>query len=294
MRPQREIITHSNLSSFTSYQYKQEEFYPPWHFHPEYELTYIVSSQGKRYVGTNVDYFEEGDLVLLGPNLPHCWKNSEKHHRSATSIVVQWEGKILDKNWLSKSEFLSIRNLYKRSLQGVKFNSYVARKVLPDLEDLIAKTSFNKIIQLLKILHNLAITNEIKLLSKADCFCNIKREYDIRLEKVYNFVKENYQKQFMLEEVATFLSMSEESFCRFFSRRNNEPFFTFLNRFKIDKVCQHLISSQSQVAQIAYENGFNNLSFFYRQFKKFKSCTPTEYRRNYQKALSGRFVEPAM
>jgi AraC-like DNA-binding protein/mannose-6-phosphate isomerase-like protein (cupin superfamily) len=290
MKPQREIINHSNLSSFTSYQYEQEEFYPPWHFHPEYELTYIVSSQGKRYVGTNVEHFEEGDLVLLGPNLPHCWKNPEKYHQEATSIVVEWEGDILDKSWLNKSEFLSIKNLYKQSLNGIKFNSRVARKILPDLEDLLAKTSFDKMMQLLKVLHKLAITNEIKLISDADFSSGRRDINNARLSKVYKYVKENYRKQFMLEETASLLSMSEESFCRFFSQKNNEPFFTFVNRYKIDAVCQHLINSQNQVAQIAYENGFNNLSFFYRQFKKFKRCTPTEYRTNYQKALSGSFV----
>ncbi|MBA3686115.1 MAG: cupin domain-containing protein, partial [Planctomycetes bacterium] len=44
-----------------------------WHFHPELELTWIKRGQGLRYVGESVEAFAAGDLVLIGPGIPHTW-----------------------------------------------------------------------------------------------------------------------------------------------------------------------------------------------------------------------------
>jgi AraC-like DNA-binding protein/mannose-6-phosphate isomerase-like protein (cupin superfamily) len=281
--PQFEIVTSPPESSFTVYQYQQEEFYTPWHFHPEYELTYIVSSQGMRYVGTNIEHFEEQDLVLLGPNLPHCWKNTEKHHTRARSIIIQWEEDILGEGWLTKSEFLPIRRLCKQSIRGIKFDNLVAQKIRPKLDDLLVQSPFEKVIQLLQILHRLANTQAFKLLSGDEFAPNPSHEDNNRINTVYNYVKENYDKNITLAEAASLTAMSEEAFCRFFTQKASKSFFTFVNDYKINLACQRLIRTPMQVTQIAYECGYNSLPFFYRQFKKFKGCTPTEYRGQYQK-----------
>ena len=42
-----------------------------WHYHSQYELLYITKSTGIRFVGDSVTHFEAGDLVLVGPYLPH-------------------------------------------------------------------------------------------------------------------------------------------------------------------------------------------------------------------------------
>jgi AraC-like DNA-binding protein len=285
--PQFEIITAPPDSSFKVYQYQQDAFYTPWHFHPEYELTYIVSSQGMRYVGANVEHFEEHDLVLLGPRLPHCWKNTEKRHRKAKSIVIQWNEDILGEGWLDKSEFIPIQQLYQRSNRGIKFERQVAYKIRPHLDNLLVQSPFNKLMQLIYILHQLAYTNEFDLLLDEEYVHDLSSKDNDRINNAYNYVRNNYNNSVSLEEAASLASMSEEAFCRFFSRKTGKTFITFVNEYKINLVCQRLIKTDEQIARAAYECGYNSLPFFYRQFKKFKHCTPSEFRVGYQKAFQG-------
>src|SRR5260370_39848423 len=62
-------------SSFVAYERSDPAFPFYWHYHPEYELTLIVDSHGQRLVGDSIDDYGSGDLVLLGPNLPHSWRS---------------------------------------------------------------------------------------------------------------------------------------------------------------------------------------------------------------------------
>ena len=48
-----------------------------WHHHPEFELTLTLNSRGLRFIGDHVGEYDDGDLVLLGPNLPHTWASRE-------------------------------------------------------------------------------------------------------------------------------------------------------------------------------------------------------------------------
>src|SRR5690554_3786715 len=100
-----ESITPLESSSFKVSQYSKMEFDSPWHYHPEFELTYILSSQGVRYVGNTIENFYENDLVLLGPNLPHCWKNADHQPQVASAIVIQWKDNLLGNALTENTEF---------------------------------------------------------------------------------------------------------------------------------------------------------------------------------------------
>ncbi len=68
-------------------------FNTPFHFHPECELVYVTESQGKRIVGDSIESFDVGDMVFLGPNIPHVWYNDEAYHKNdealkARSVVI--------------------------------------------------------------------------------------------------------------------------------------------------------------------------------------------------------------
>ena len=43
-----------------------------WHYHPELELVYVNGGSGKRQIGSHISYYTDGDLILIGSNLPHC------------------------------------------------------------------------------------------------------------------------------------------------------------------------------------------------------------------------------
>lgn len=140
-------------------QENNKEFDYPWHYHPEFELTYILSSHGVRYVGNNIENFFNNDLVLVGSNLPHCWINSADQRQPASAIVVYLKEELLDKTWMQSCEFESIRKLLALSGKGIKFDHKIALKVKDRLFEMLTQPPLKKLISLLEILQDLAETD---------------------------------------------------------------------------------------------------------------------------------------
>lgn len=283
MKAQLEKISSPPQSSFKVFQYAKEEFDAPWHFHPEFELTYIVRSGGIRYVGDSVMEFEEGDLVLVGKNLPHCWKNTENSEGLSESIVMQWSEDVIGEDWLNRPEFSDIQELLRLSARGIQFKRKTAKKVLPLLKSMISMEPFDKILSLLQVLKVLATSKGKNYLSVSAFTSNLSSKSNERINKVHNFVKENYHRPIKLSEVANLVSMGEEPFCRFFKKTFNKSFFFFLNEYKINLACKYLIESDKRVSEVAFLSGYESLPFFYKQFKKLMGCSPLVYQKKYKR-----------
>ncbi len=113
---------HTGNHSFLIRQFEEKGFTAPYHFHPEFELTFIVNGTGKRYVGTHMQDYFPGDLVLLGSNLPHCWKSESIKKSNAVSVVVQFIENFMGDDFFAKPEMESIQQLLGRSSCGIHFN----------------------------------------------------------------------------------------------------------------------------------------------------------------------------
>ena len=229
MKAQLEKITSPPHGSFKVFRYKGERFDAPWHFHPECELIYIVKSNGMRFVGDNVMEFEKGDLVLLGSNLPHCWKNLETQSEQAESVVVQWKNDLLGDGWLDTSEFLPIKKVLLSSTRGIKFDSKSNEKVVLLLNKMPELPPFEKLISLLTILNSLAASKDYKLLSADNFSPKLNQKTSKNIDCIQDYVAKNYRGHITLKDVSSLTAMTEETFCRFFKKSFNKSFFTFLH-----------------------------------------------------------------
>ena len=118
MRATLEQLNEAAGSSFLYRCFTQARLDAPFHFHPELELTLILASRGKRLVGRQVSNFEEGDLVLLGPNLPHTWSGNETAgaQDASRSIVIQFKEHFAGEQFWAIPEMTAIRNLFQKCL----------------------------------------------------------------------------------------------------------------------------------------------------------------------------------
>ncbi len=280
MEPTFEKITTSVTSSFRAYRYQKKEFDAPWHFHPEYELTLIRKSKGIRYVGNHVERFVPGDLVLIPPNVPHCWKNTAGDPRPSEAIVIQWRADVFGKGWQQKIEFAPIAELLERNVCGIQFDSELVDRLLPELKRILGSHGLARYISFLKLLKTLAGTKKYRSLSSRTVPGRLDATASRRIDTIQNFVTQHYQRKITLGEMATLTHMSEAAFCRFFKRIFGKTFFAFLNEYKIQTACALLATRQQQVAQVAYACGYESLPFFYRQFKKFTGTSPLQYQKN--------------
>lgn len=285
MKAQFEKI-NSKQSALYAFVYEDVEFDAPWHFHPEYELTYIVKGKGMRYVGNSIQKFEEGDFVLIGANLPHCWKNTDLHIGNVKSVVFQWDDLFLGENWFQKEEFYQINLLLKKAAKGILFHSYYSKKTAKRLMAIIEKKPLDRLLSFLQLLEELALVNSIELLTTTSFSPNLNLKANNRIDVVYDYVEKNYNCKIKLDDVSTLVSMSNEAFCRFFKKSLNKSFFTFINEYRINLASKMLIETNKQVSQIAYDCGYESLPFFYRQFQKYMNCSPKVFKNQYLKMNS--------
>ena len=103
-----------------------------------------------------------------------------------------------------------------------------------------------------------------------------RRDYKriLQLKQVLEFIEKNYANPITLQELSASVSMSPKYFCRFFSEMTHQTPMDYLNRQRIEEACLQLAATDDSITEIAYRNGFNDLSYFIRTFKKYKGMTP--------------------
>lgn len=267
-------------NSFLFGQFSYPYFDVQYHFHPEIELTLILKSEGKRFVGNHVSDFEEGDLVLLGPNVPHCWKNEGiGSENSSRSIVMQFKEDFLGEQFFNNPETLPIRTLLAKSKSGILIKGKTRDRVAREMIFLLTVPPFQKLLGLLDLLNTIAISKDYEVID------NQPDKYDLsaidldRINKVYAYVIENYTQEVHLETAAHLANMTETAFCRYFKKITKKTFLDLVTEFRIKHACNLLTTTDKQVAEVCFESGFGNISHFNKQFKSLMNESPLNYRK---------------
>lgn len=253
----------------------------PLHSHPNYEMNFVIKGNGTRYVGNNIGDFEEGDLILLAPSVPHRWQNTSKKQNDYSSLVIQWGENFLGKDWLLTPEFKDIRRLLELSSKGIKFDKYIGKEIKRKQSALLILPPFEKLILLLQLLNELAKSNEFKILCDQEFSFN-NHIPNSRIDIICNFIKEKYSEKITLANAAALVNMSEGAFSKFFSQTTKKPFFSFLNEYRIKMACKLLSETDLRANEIGYACGYECLQFFYRQFMKYTGYSPQTYRKTYK------------
>ena len=253
-------------------------FDAPWHFHPEFELTWIVESRGKRFIGDSIEPFDEGDLVLLGPDLPHFWVNDPATHR-ARSVVVQFLPNFAGSEFLHLPEMREVARLMERAGRGLHFQgkgAEAARKAMRRLQSL---HGLERLTQLLDLLRMLAGARGVRVLSGAKFNPVLDTRAGERINRACRFVIGHFQEDIGLKDVAAEACMSPAAFSRYFKQVTGRNVNTFLTQTRVDAATRLLLETDQSIAEICYATGFNNLSNFNRRFRESKAATPMELRR---------------
>jgi YesN/AraC family two-component response regulator len=254
----------------------------PLHFHEEFELNFIDNAKGaKRIVGDNIEVISESELVLVGSDIPHGWFTHECKSDEIHEITIQFHRDLFDEKFLQRNQMSFIRSMLERSSRGISFSSETINLIRPRLTSLSQTNGFCSIMELMSILHDLSVSRNMRTLTTST-FANENSKYDSRrIEKAFEFMKNNYEKEISLEEIAKIVSMSVVSFSRFIKKRTGKTFIDSLNDIRLGHTSRLLIDTRLSIAEISYKCGYNNMSYFNRVFKKKHGYTPKEFRDNY-------------
>ena len=271
----------SDNSSFTTKVNKYPCFLKVWHYHPELELVVILKSQGTAFIGDSMEYFDKGDVFLIGENTPHMWLNDKiyfkKHSKLiAQAIAIHFKKEFLGSAFFKTPEMIHILELFDRSRLGIKFLN-INSKIKEDIDEMTKLKGYEKTISFLNILNNLSKHKEYKLLSNHGFINEFQIKKSKVLDKAHAYIFKNFNKDISLKEVANIANMNSSAFSRLFKKVNRKTYSRYLLELRIGYACKLLLEGKSNIFTICYDVGFNNISNFNRQFKLIMKCTPTEY-----------------
>jgi len=276
-----EIISNPFDSGFRVKKIQLDENVSTWHYHHEFELTYIEQGQGKRYVGNSVEDFAGGDLVLIGRNLIHRWltdKPSNARSVKKDAIVIQFQNSFLSDRLLEKPEMISIFQLIGKSKAGISFPSQIKADVGLRMIKMLNMDAFDQTLGLLKILKILSLSNNITLLSSPVFSPEEINRQNSRISFAIDFVNANFQKKVTLADIANKINMSVPAFCRYFKAKAGKTFYSFVIEYRIAHACTLLKEKNLSIAEICFESGYDNIAIFNRQFKSLTGTTPYNYK----------------
>jgi AraC-like DNA-binding protein len=278
----REITPLTPSDCFTIFSRVKQKFDFPLHYHEEYELNLILNAKGaKRVVGGHIEVIDDMELVLIGPNLYHAWFTHQCQSDEITEVTIQFHKDLFDEKFLRRNQLSFVKSMLERSQRGILFSHDTITALKDRLLSLDKKNGFDSVLELLSILHDLSASRNIRQLSDPS-FTNDKFNYNSRrIEKVFEYMNDNYNKQVSLAEVSRIANMPEASFSRFIKKRTGKTFIDSLNEIRLGHASRMLIDTTNTVAEIAYKCGFNNISNFNRIFKRKKFCIPKEFRETY-------------
>jgi len=278
----KEITPLTISDCFTVFSRTKTEFDFPLHYHEEFEINLIVNAKGaKRIIGDHIGEIDDIELVLVGPNLPHCWKTHTCINKKIVEITIQFHKDLFDEKLLRRNQLYFIKEMFEKAKQGILFSSATTQLVEKRIGELGSKEGFFSVLELMSILNILSTSNDMQLLSDAS-FSNVNKSYNSRrVEKVIEYLNQHYDKPISLAEVATIANMTEVSFSRFFKANTGTSFINSLLEIRLGHASRCLIDTNLPIGDIAFNCGFNNISNFNRLFKKRKNCTPKDFREDY-------------
>lgn len=256
----------------------------PWHFHSEMEIIYILKGAGKCIVGDNIGKFQEKQLFLFGPNLPHelicdaTYLNANNGFLGQ-NIKINFKEDFLGKEFFKLPENKRILRIINLASQGCLFNRQISNTIGHIMESMLQMNAEQRFYTLLDIFKQLALADEFQLLASPHFSTNFQPQQSNSLINVVSFIMQNFQKKILLKDMLQLANMSSTSFSVAFKKSFNLTFSEFLLKVRIDYACSLLSDNKLSINQVSSQAGFENLSNFNRLFKKAKATTPKDYKK---------------
>lgn len=281
-----EITPLSDKDFFYLVDRKKDRFNYPIHRHDEYELNFVSGCAGAmRIVGDSMVEIGDYDLVLVGNGIEHAWEQNKCIEGNIHEITIQFSRNLFGDVFLGKNQMRDIRNMLEKSADGIAFSQLCVMRVYSRLERLSRlEGGFERVIEFLTILHELATSGDYKILSNSSYANSCTPHADSRrVLKVQQYINVHYREEIRLSDLAALVGMTSTAFSRFFKLRTGRPVSDFITDIRLGIATRALVDSTQSVSEICYDCGFNNVSYFNRIFKKKKGCAPKQFREYYRR-----------
>lgn len=284
MKPQHEAPVPSPQESFTVKVKPQVMYDSVLHKHDMFELTFIPKVRALRYIGDSINEIHKDELVLLGPNLMHCWHIVDSKLGEIPALVVYFDKDFLGDEFFDVPEFSRFRQILNLAERGIRFNDQQQPVIYSQMQQLLQKKGMPRLIQLLEIFNTISSFNhqDFQLMASANYQAVHKENGQQMISSVIHYIQQNYGKKIKLREVADLAHLSTSAFCRYFKRCTGKTFLDYVKEVRVSHACQLLQSHKKMMSEVGYLCGYNNMANFNRQFRQITGKSPKEYQKLYQ------------
>jgi AraC-like DNA-binding protein len=250
-----------------------------WHYHPEIELVFIKAPTGIRHVGQHISSYEESDLILIGPNIPHLnfdyGLRTEYEH-----IVVQLRRDFMGGSLELTPELWDIKNLFAKAVYGLSFTGETKEKAAEKLRSIDSLDPYHQLQMLLEVFQLLANSEDVLVLNDKDTAIDFLLKDKIRMGAIYEYIHAHFNQKPDVHHIAAKVHLTTAAFCRYFKKQTNMTFTDFVNYYRVNQAKSYLLHDQN-VTETCFTVGFESVSYFNRLFKKIVGLNPSEFKKRY-------------
>jgi len=281
MIPTREHVCYYPNASFASFLRGWPRINCPYHLHEEYELVHVLTSEGSLLAGDGMLSFNPGDIFFFGSNQPHIfrnWPGLTYGRAGARTHVIQFRHDFLGNEFFGTPEMQSVQRFLLSSSHGYRLKGALRAEVACAMQKLHETEGAFRISGLLDILQTMTRSPRNLVSLSGLPAVSTTKSVDARLQRVFNYIYDNLTEDVNFEAAVKLACMTPSAFSRFFRQSTTLTFTEFLNRLRISNACRQLIKTDAPVTKVAVDCGYDNLSYFNRQFKRFMGSSPREFR----------------
>lgn len=279
---------------------EQPYFYPHFHRHDEWQVTWIQKGEGTLLAGNDLHAFQSGDIYVIGAKLPHLFKSNPEYFAANSTIEIKACSLYFNPAGLMAPLFnlpeMKLSSAFLTKMRhGFKVPAAMRNVLSSKMLEVNAATGSDLLHHFLAFVELLNGISE-----KAVSLCSnlyspdFSESEGMRLSKIINYITQNYNHQISLEDVADAACMTRQGFCRYFKKHTGHTFVSFLNEVRVNDACKSLVLGESSesISVVAYKVGFNSITNFNRVFKHVIGQTPRDYVDQYRQ-ISGRHYATA-
>lgn len=282
MKPYLEHIAASKEGSWTLFDRRLPAIPFEWHYNSEYELTLTLNSRGQRFIGDSIAPYDNGDLVLIGPGIPHTWCSSESGDAGPThqAVVLWFSERFVESLIRPHVELRPVAILLEKSSRAIAFTRDVRERARPIICSMLKQTAEDRLPALLKLL--LLLSRDGGALPQTSAIQTPPDAKEERIGRVLAFLHDHYREQNAVDELTSIAALSRSSLHRIFRQQTGVTTTEYVKRLRIGNACALLMNSDKPISWIADYVGYRNLANFNRQFKEVKGGAPRQFRATHQ------------
>lgn len=260
-----------------------------WNYHPEFEIHLVRNAHGRVFIGDHIGKFAAGHLAIVGPNLPHEWVSDIEPGQviEGRDVVIQFDPEALVTAQDVFPELRSISDFIARARRGLRFLGSTAEHGARLLEEIGASFGARRLILFLELLEVFSSSNEYEVLCSDQYAPYTSPEYTGMMKLVLNYISENYTRELTMNDAADVVGLSPNAFSKIFRKNTGYKFLDYIRKVRIGHAVTLLVDTDVRVTEICFRTGFQNISYFNRQFLREKGVSPRQYRKMAKRSERG-------